>query len=75
MPFTIASQVSFEEDIKKSRFQAVAVPVENEQARQGFFRSEQRPHVQRISAGHGKLAIMSALMMMVSLLVLQDGQF
>lgn len=31
MPFTIASQVSFEEDIKKSRFQAIAVPVENEQ--------------------------------------------
>ena len=31
MPFTIASQVSFEEDIKKSRFQAIAVPVANEQ--------------------------------------------
>ena len=31
MPFTIASQVSFEEEIKKSRFQAIAVPVENEQ--------------------------------------------
>ncbi|NNH01134.1 YigZ family protein [Acinetobacter sp. ANC 5414] len=36
MPFTIASQVSFEEDIKKSRFQAVAVPVENEQAVKDF---------------------------------------
>lgn len=32
MPFTISSLVSYEEDIKKSRFQAFAVPVENEQA-------------------------------------------
>lgn len=32
MPFTIAAPVTFEEDIKKSRFQAIAVPVENEQA-------------------------------------------
>lgn len=31
MPFTIASQVTFEEEIKKSRFQALAVPVANEQ--------------------------------------------
>ena len=31
MPFTIASQVAFEEEIKKSRFQAIAVPVANEQ--------------------------------------------
>lgn len=31
MPFTIASQVTFEEEIKKSRFQAIAVPVANEQ--------------------------------------------
>lgn len=31
MPFTIASLVEFEEEIKKSRFQAFAVPVENEQ--------------------------------------------
>ena len=31
MPFTIVSQVIFEEDIKKSRFQAIAVPVANEQ--------------------------------------------
>ncbi|CAM4265271.1 IMPACT family protein [Acinetobacter pragensis] len=36
MPFTIASSVSFEEDIKKSRFQAIAVPVENEQAVKDF---------------------------------------
>ena len=36
MPFTIASQVTFEEDIKKSRFQAIAVPVENEQAVKDF---------------------------------------
>jgi uncharacterized YigZ family protein len=31
MPFTIALQVTFEEEIKKSRFQAIAVPVANEQ--------------------------------------------
>lgn len=31
MPFTIASEVTFEEEIKKSRFQALAVPVANEQ--------------------------------------------
>ena len=31
MPFTIVSQVTFEEEIKKSRFQAIAVPVANEQ--------------------------------------------
>ncbi|MBL8322684.1 MAG: hypothetical protein JNJ93_10490, partial [Acinetobacter sp.] len=36
MPFTIASQVSYEEDIKKSRFEAIAVPVENEQAAKDF---------------------------------------
>jgi len=31
MPFTIASTVTFEEDIKKSRFQAIAAVIENEQ--------------------------------------------
>ena len=36
MPFTISSLVSYEEDIKKSRFQALAVPVENEQAVKDF---------------------------------------
>ena len=36
MPFTIAEAVQFEEDIKKSRFQAIAVPVENEQAVKDF---------------------------------------
>jgi uncharacterized YigZ family protein len=36
MPFTIARPVSFEEDIKKSRFLAIAVPVENEQAVKDF---------------------------------------
>ena len=36
MPFTIAESVQFEEDIKKSRFQAIAVPVENEQAVKDF---------------------------------------
>ena len=36
MPFTIASSVIFEEDIKKSRFQAIAAPVENEQDVKNF---------------------------------------
>jgi len=36
MPFTISTLVSFEEDIKKSHFQAFAVPVENEQAVKDF---------------------------------------
>lgn len=36
MPFTISSLVSYEEDIKKSRFQAFALPVENEQAVKDF---------------------------------------
>lgn len=36
MPFILASPVSYEEDIKKSRFQAFAVPVENEQAVKDF---------------------------------------
>lgn len=36
MPYTISSLVSFEEDIKKSRFQAFAVPVENEEAVREF---------------------------------------
>lgn len=36
MPFTIASTVTFEEDIKKSRFQAIAAVVENEQQVKDF---------------------------------------
>ncbi len=36
MPFTISQLVSFEEDIKKSRFQAFATPVENEQEVKDF---------------------------------------
>jgi len=36
MPFTIASKVTFEEDIKKSRFQAIAAVVENEQQVKDF---------------------------------------
>ena len=36
MAFTLSTQVCFEEDIKKSRFQAIAVPVENEQAVKEF---------------------------------------
>ncbi|RZG87947.1 YigZ family protein [Acinetobacter sp. WCHAc060033] len=31
MAFTLATETTFEEDIKKSRFQAIAAPVENEQ--------------------------------------------
>ncbi len=31
MPFTLATGTFFEEDIKKSRFQAISAPVENEQ--------------------------------------------
>ncbi|CAM2889621.1 IMPACT family protein [Acinetobacter celticus] len=36
MPFTITRLICYEEDIKKSRFQAIAVPVENEQAVKDF---------------------------------------
>ncbi|MGE8655003.1 MAG: IMPACT family protein [Acinetobacter gandensis] len=36
MAFTLSTQVCFEEDIKKSHFQAIAVPVENEQAVKDF---------------------------------------
>ncbi len=36
MAFTIASPVTFEEEIKKSRFQAIAAPVENEQQVKNF---------------------------------------
>lgn len=36
MPFTLATETTFEEDIKKSRFQAIASPVENEQQVKAF---------------------------------------
>ena len=36
MPFTLASETFFEEEIKKSRFQAIAAPVENEQQIKDF---------------------------------------
>ncbi len=36
MPFTLAHPVQFEEEIKKSRFQAIAVPVDSEQAVKEF---------------------------------------
>ncbi|NNP76860.1 hypothetical protein A7P54_10565 [Acinetobacter sp. Ac_3412] len=36
MPFTIATTVTFEEEIKKSRFQAIAAVVENEQQVKNF---------------------------------------
>lgn len=41
MPFTIAQCVHFEEEIKKSRFQALAVPVENELAVKEFLEKNQ----------------------------------
>jgi len=43
MPFTIASLVSFEEDIKKSRFQAFATPIENEQDVKDFLEAYRDP--------------------------------
>ena len=36
MPFTLENEIYFEEDIKKSRFQAIVAPVENEQAVKDF---------------------------------------
>lgn len=36
MPFTLAQETRFEEEIKKSRFQAIAAPVENEQEVKAF---------------------------------------
>ena len=36
MPFTLENEIYFEEDIKKSRFQAIVAPVENEQAAKDF---------------------------------------
>lgn len=36
MPYTISSTYFFEEEIKKSRFQAIAAPVENEQEVKAF---------------------------------------
>ena len=43
MPFTISSLVSFEEEIKKSRFQAVATPVESEQDVKDFLEAYHDP--------------------------------
>ena len=43
MPFTIASPITFEEEIKKSRFQAIAVPVDNEQAVKTFLEQQRDP--------------------------------
>lgn len=40
MPFTIAAPITFEEEIKKSRFQAIAVPVDNEQAVKTFLEQQ-----------------------------------
>lgn len=41
--FTIAARVEFEEEIKKSRFQAIAVPVENEQDVKAFLEAQKDP--------------------------------
>lgn len=43
MPFTIAAPITFEEEIKKSRFQAIAVPVDNEQAVKTFLEQQRDP--------------------------------
>ena len=43
MPFTIASLVEFEEDIKKSRFQGFAVPVQSEQDVKDFLELKKDP--------------------------------
>lgn len=43
MPFTLAHPCYFEEDIKKSRFQAIAAPVENEQEVKAFL-EQHRDH-------------------------------
>ena len=45
MPFTIASPIIFEEEIKKSRFQAIAVPVDNEQAVKTFLEQNRDPSI------------------------------
>ncbi len=36
MPFTLVNETTFEEDIKKSRFQSISAPVENEQQVKAF---------------------------------------
>ncbi|MDM1720412.1 IMPACT family protein [Acinetobacter towneri] len=43
MPFTIAAPITFEEEIKKSRFQAIAVPVDNEQTVKTFLEQQRDP--------------------------------
>lgn len=43
MAFTIAVQVEFEEDIKKSRFQGIAVPVQSEQDVKDFLHQHKDP--------------------------------
>ncbi|MEW9149566.1 YigZ family protein [Acinetobacter indicus] len=62
MPFTIASLVRFEEDVKKSRFEAIAVPVENEQAVKDFLEANKNGDHYPSMLGHGKLAIRCVLM-------------
>lgn len=43
MPFTIANRVEFEEEIKKSRFQGFAVPVQSEEEVKDFLQHKKDP--------------------------------
>lgn len=43
MPFTIANRVEFEEEIKKSRFQGFAVPVQSEEEVKDFLQYKKDP--------------------------------
>ena len=43
MPFTLATETIYEEDIKKSRFQAISAPVENEQQVKEFLEKHLDP--------------------------------
>ena len=64
--FTLAASVRYEEEIKKSRFEAIAVPVENEQDVKAFLDAVKDP-----STTHQCWV----LMMMVNLLAPQVVQF
>ena len=67
MPFTIAHTVTFEEEIKKSRFQAIAAVVENEQQVKAFLeQTKDSSTTHQCNAGHGRLDTMYALMMMMN---------
>ena len=63
--FTLATMVRYEEEIKKSRFEAIAVPVENEQRSRLFLEAVKDPST-TLNVGHGKLGSMYVLTMMVN---------